>query len=220
MDYINSEYMPLIIFCFFPLLFICLFIIGYIFFTIKGKNAISKYCQENGLTFYKQADSILEFSNIYRLSYNGDYKYYSSIMIGKCSKIKYMIFDYSCRDRISDPKLIYTVCLLYDLSFKIPDIFIRNKKFIPIGNDVDINWIGDLEFSRQFIIDSEEKEHAKHFFNEEIKKVLVKFLKNNYDFETNKKSFIIYSRGWLELEDRIKMLNDALDIYTAMKSNK
>ena len=181
---------------------------------------IEKHCKQKGFTFLQDASYIPRCSEIfYNLScFREKTYYYSNIMIGKSEGIDFRVLDfYYCTGKNGSTPHYYTICVLSKNELHFPEFCIRNKnsKYYNAYNYGKILPINE-NFAKFYTMQAKDLEESKKYFSPELILELVN--KSNYDYETKEDYLLVLIKDQKNMEERMKMLADSIDIYKTLEN--
>ena len=138
---------------------------------------------------------------------------------------------YYNRNRRSETRT-HTLCLLINHDGKIPNFYIRNRKFFlddleKFLGGKEICIADDKEFSKKFFIQSDNEKEVIDFFNSDVRKLFLDYHKNNYEFEFKNNSLIVLKKvtpnffatdEFIPLKERIQLLENSVNFLQSFKA--
>ena len=201
----------------------------------KIKENIINYCKNNNLEYNEELKkSSKVFSAISHSGFLGEPSAkYVEVMSGKKdglifyilhTKIEYPFApDAKTIDLAGESKYI-TRCVLYRDDLQIPDFVLQMKSFTTGGKVSDfvcqmnnfevVNFKEDSSFFKKIYLYGPNGESIKNFFNKEVRDAFVHNVSDNYYYESKDNYFIVNIFGLLDVNDRLKLLSNAVNIYS------
>ena len=117
-----------------------------------------------------------------------------------------------------------TRCVLYREDLQIPDFVLQKKSFTTGGFFSDltckmlnfdvVKFKEDSLFDKKIYLYGTNGESIRQFFNKEVRNAFVNNMSDGYSYESKDSYFIVNKMRLLDVNDRLKMLSNALNIYS------
>ena len=203
---------------------------------IKERNRrekIKDYCFKNNIEFTQN----LTFSDLPKhskscLSLNrGINPQLDTLMKKQRDGLTFFLFDYSYNiishintvRRSNIETLNETVCLINKPNLKFPSFFIKDNEdnFTNLEEDVLTSNLlkEDHDFCQRFHITSNSQIQLELIFNKQIRESLKHTHVLGYKYEAKNDFFIVSKQGRLDLEERLKLLKQAMDTFAIVSAN-
>ncbi|MBP5470868.1 MAG: hypothetical protein J6Z11_16680 [Candidatus Riflebacteria bacterium] len=205
-----------------PILVIILFVILRYYLDNKRIKDIARYCEKHDLKFVEKMESFHKVcSESFDIVNRNDFQSFSNLICGEQDGIKFSIFDFAHKNIFTERYYkTNTICILSKPRFKFPKFYIRSEYLSDKINNKfgtqDIDFDEDESFSNLFLLQGKNEKNIKEFFSPAIRKAFIKFHSYNYEFETSKNHFMIYTEGELSIEDIIKFLNNSIHLFNSI----
>ena len=155
----------------------------------KRINEIKDYSTSNGFEFFYNGGNFPEIAKDFQLTNANNNDYYAMPWIaenhGMKNGLEFYLVDhhYHNRKRKNETRT-HTLCLLINRDGKIPNFYIRNRKFFlddleKFLGGKEICIADDKKFSKKFFIQSDNESEVKEFFNSDVRKLFLDYHKNN-----------------------------------------
>lgn len=191
-------------------------------------KSISDYCFKNDLKYSEFVHEIPKlattFSLLAKKGHTNEWKYGMS---GMRANYEFHIFEHRSVFGYGKNRHVETTtnCIVLNKDIDIPSFFIRDENFIldslgKVFGGQDINFSDDQQFSRMFVLQGASEGEIRKSF---IRKVRESFVKNHikgYSYEGNLNCFMVSVSGKLNLQNRIALLNKAINIFNSFNQIK
>jgi len=222
-------------------MFVILFFIGKKY--VKERNDSIEYCKKNGLTFEdtKTAMFPLECKN-FRITKKGKQRNFYFVVSGKRNNVDFSVMSYKYTDQepprestflgmkvISNsnrkhrkPDYYAALCVLSVDNMKLPHFFIRDESFImdslgKLFGGQDINFEEDPDFSKKFVLQGDNENEIRRFFNKKVRSSFVHFHKKGFVYEAVDKYLFVYTPNNCDkIENKMQFLADSLKVLPAL----
>lgn len=203
---------------------------------IKEKNRrekIKNYCFKNNIEFSQN----LTFSDLPKhskscLSLNrGTNPQLDTLMKKQRDGLTFFLFDYSYNiiSHINTGRknnietLNETVCLINKPNLNFPSFSIKDNEYNITNLEEDMQ-TGNLlkedhDFCQRFHITSNSQIQLDLIFNKQIRESLKHTHVSGYKYEAKNDFFIVSKQGRLDLEERLKLLKQAMDTFAIVSAN-
>ena len=190
----------------------------------QRRKEIEDYCHRNRLEYSETANNIpsiaYDFSLLRDRGHTNRWEYE---MAGVRGDYNFSIFEhYSVSGHGKHRHVsIDSICVLSKENLRIPQFFVReeNRFFDSLGKlfgGQDINFDGDPEFSKKFVLQGMIERDIRDFFDRNIRRAFVLKHVAGYKYEGNCDCFMVSVPGRLALKDRLTMLSVAMGLFKEM----
>lgn len=187
-----------------------------------------KFAMRNGYKFIDRSADLIKCDESFSIhDFTTGHSFYSySVIMGKKGEVDFQVMHYSYIGKApKSPKHNFTVCLLHKPGFAFPKFFMRKEEifFDYIGEKLgyqDIDFVEDKTFSDKFVLQGENENKIRSFFNGRVRKAFVDVFGNKYTYEASGEAsgefLMVYVSGYLSFEKRQKMLFECLKLFDAI----
>ena len=206
------------------------------FFTEKTRREkIKAYCFKNNIE-YSQNLSISDLpkpAKSCKSIKRGSNPIFSVLMKKKRDELTFFLFDYTyevTQEGFNTKKRTNTfdetICLIYKPNLNLPELTLRDNEFnisnlmtTDIEKHIETFLKEDPIFFNKFHIITNTKISLDKIFNKEIRDGLKSHHKPGYKYEAKGDFFIVSQEDKLELEGRIELLKQTMDIFSIITNN-
>ncbi len=180
---------------------------------IKRRREIEAYCKKNGFDYFKEAEDIPSSVYSFQLMQRA---YGQKIDEIKGNRDGYDFYIFENLQGSGQHRQSETFCLFTNKNMDLPQFYLREKNTLTdsIGKvfgmeDIEFKETG---FSTKFLLQGKSEESIREFFNENVRKVFIKFFVRNDKYEGQQNYFLLSVPGRLELNDKINLMYRAANI--------
>ena len=202
----------------------------------KRKKDIIEYFTSNGFKYNDFStifpNDVRDFNIAHTDKKGYSVKNYIAETYGQRDGVDITIVDHTYLESIGRQRGCYehTLCLLRNQEIKIPDFYLRNRIFIldsikKLFGMKEIIISEDKEFSKKFVLQGQNEEEIRNFFNSSIRQVFILNQKRGCEYESKnnslmvskRKYFLFMTAGYLNVKERIELLENSLKLFNSFK---
>ena len=202
----------------------------------KRRNEIIEYFTSNGFKYNDIStifpNDVRDFNIAHTDKKGYSVKNYIAETYGQRDGVDITIVDHTYLESIGRQRGCYehTLCLLRNQEIKIPDFYLRNRIFIldsikKLFGMKEIIISEDKEFSKKFVLQGQNEEEIRNFFNSSIRQVFILNQKRGCEYESKnnslmvskRKYFLFMTAGYLNVKERIELLENSLKLFNSFK---
>lgn len=191
----------------------------------KRRNDIHDYCLRNKIKYSEKAKAVPEIvHSCLLLKEKGSSENEWIIeMSGVRGDYTFCLFDYyyvsgSGKNRTEGTD---TICVVQKENLRMPQFFVRSERLLfdsvgkLLGNQ-DINFEEDHKFSCRFILRGKDEIAVREFFDSRVREAFLNGYSKEYKYEGIGNCFVVSVAGKLNLEERLKLLANTMNVFRNM----
>ncbi len=216
-----------------PVLFLAIVVfLFYAFITkaAKERNDLIDYCKKNGLTY---SDSLVggfpnECSN-FKILNKGRGQFFGGIVSGKRDDLDFSIINYSyfvgsnSGRRNREVQKEATLYFFSIENLKMPHFFVRDESFImdslgKVFGGQDINFREDPDFSKKFVLQGDNENDVRMFFNYKVRSTFVHYHQQGFVYEGINGYFFVFVPYGCNINKKMQLLTQITKFLPTLKS--